>query len=269
MARSMMEHRYPVVVGKDFAGVVDAVGDGVTRFAVGEEIAGITPYEPHVSNGSYAEYVVVPAEGFVERKPQNLTFEQAASVGLAAVTALVAVEAVEASQGDLVLVVGATGGVGTYTVQIAARHGATVVATGLPEDEEWIRGLGASEVVDYAGDVAEAVREKHPEGVDALIVAVHLGEEFGPIAELVKEGGKIASTVGGADAEAIASRKIGAANVLGQADPGPYAGVLRMAAEGSLTVPITRTFTFDELPEALGLVGKRRSRGKVAVTIGS
>ena len=85
----------------------------------------------------------------------------------------------------------------------------------------------------------------------------------------MKDGGKIASAVGGADADAFASRKIGAANILGQADPGPYAEVLRMAADGSLTVPITQTFTLDELPEALGLVGKRRSRGKVAVTIGS
>jgi D-arabinose 1-dehydrogenase-like Zn-dependent alcohol dehydrogenase len=113
------------------------------------------------------------------------------------------------------------------------------------------------------------VKKEHPEGVDALIVAVHLGEEFGPTAELVKDGGKIASTVGGADADAFASRKVDAANVLGQADPGPYTEVLRVAAEGSLTVPITRTFTFEELPEALGLVGKRRSRGKVAITIGS
>jgi len=265
----MMEHRYPVIVGKDFAGVVDAVGDGVTRFAVGDEVAGITPNEPHLSRGSFAEYAVVPAEGFTEPKPENLNFEQAASVGLAALTALVAVDAVEASNGDLVMIAGATGGVGSYAVQLAARRGSTVIATGLPEDEEWIRGLGASEVVDYSGDAAAALREKHPEGVDALIVVVQLGEQFGPTAELVKDGGKIASAVGGADAEAFASRKIDAANILGQADPGPYTEVLRMAADGSLSVPITRTYTFDELPEALGLVGKRRSRGKVAVTIGS
>ncbi len=269
MARGMMEHRYPVVVGKDFAGVIDAVGEGVTRFAVGDEVAGITPNESHLSSGSFAEYVVVPAEGFIERKPESLDFPQAASVGLAAVTGLVAVDAVGASQGDLVLIVGATGGVGNYAVQLAARNGATVIATGLPEDKEWIRALGASEVVDYSGDVAAAVREKHPEGVDALIVVVHIGDEFGPTAELVKDGGKIASAVGGADAEAFASRKIDAANILGQADPGSYAEVLRMAAGGSLTVPITRTYAFAELPEALGLVGKRSSRGKVAVTIGS
>lgn len=268
LARGSMEHRYPVVGGKDYAGVIESMGEGVTRFAVGDEVAGIAPPEPFVSSrGSYAEYIVAPAEGWIERKPANLDFEKAASVGLAALTALVSVDTVEPSGGDVVLVVGATGGVGSYAVQLAARRGATVVATALPEDERWIRGLGATEVVDYAGDAVAAVREKHPEGVDALVVAAHLGEAFGPAAELVKDGGKIASTVGGADAEAFAGRGITAVNVYGQSDPEIFAKVLRMAADGELTVPIIRTFAFDELPEALGLVGRRRSRGEFAVTI--
>lgn len=267
-ARGSMEHRYPVVGGKDYAGVIESMGEGVTRFAVGDEVAGIAPPEPFLSSrGSYAEYLVAPAEGWIERKPANLDFEKAASVGLAALTALVSVDTVEPSGGDVVLVVGATGGVGSYAVQLAARRGATVVATALPEDERWIRGLGATEVVDYAGDVAAAVREKHPAGVDALVVAAPLGEAFGPAAELVKDGGKIASTVGGADAEAFAGRGITAVNVYGQSDPEAFRKVLRMAADGELTVPVIRTFAFDELPEALGLVGKRRSRGKFAVTI--
>jgi len=97
---------------------------------------------------------------------------------------------------------------------------------------------------------------------------VHLGEGFGPIAELVKDGGKIATTVGAADVDALAGRRIGATNVMGQADQGPFASVIRMAGDGTLSVPITRTFTFEQLPEALGLVGNRRSRGKFAVTIG-
>lgn len=268
MARGTMEHRYPVVAGKDYAGGIESVGEGVTRFAPGDEVLGIVPPEPYLSRGSYAEFLVVPAEGFIEPKPATLDVERAASVGLAALTALVSVEAIDPSERDLVLVVGATGGVGTYAVQLAAGRGATVIATGLPEDEGWIRELGAAEVVDYSGDVAAAVREKHPAGVDAFIDAVHLGDGFGQVAELVKDGGKIATTVGSADAEALARRGIGAANVMGQADPGPFAGVVRMAGDGSLTVPITRTFGFDELPEALGLVGKRRSRGKLAVTIG-
>lgn len=267
MARGMMEHRYPVVCGKDYSGVIDSLGDGVTRFTVGDEVLGITPGAPFLSSGSYAEYLVVPDEGFIERKPRNLDFERAGALGLAALTALVSVDAIEPSNGDVVLVVGAAGGVGSYAVQLAAARGATVIATARPEDQAWLRGLGASEVVDYSGDVAAAVRSAHPDGVDGLIVAVHLGDGFGPTAGLVKDGGRIASTVGGADAEALAERGIRATNVMGQADPEAFADLVRMAAAGTLAVPITRTFTFDELPEALGLVGERRSRGKFAVTI--
>jgi NADPH:quinone reductase-like Zn-dependent oxidoreductase len=267
MARGMMEHRYPVVIGKDYAGVIEAVGEGVTRFSVGDEVAGIVPPEPHLSRGSYAEFVAVLAEGYLEPKPADLDFEQAASVGLAALSALVSVDTIDPSDGDLVLVVGATGGVGAYAVQIAAARGATVVATGLAEDEDWIRELGASEVVDYSGDVPSAVRERHPGGVDAVIVAVHLGDAFGPTAELVKDGGKLATLVGG-DLDALAGR-IEGVSVYGQSDPAAFARVIRMAGEGTLTVPVTRSFPFEELPEALGLVGKRHARGKVAIAVAS
>jgi NADPH:quinone reductase-like Zn-dependent oxidoreductase len=267
-ARAMMEHHYPVIGGKDFAGVIDAVGEGVTRFAVGDEVLGIVPNAPFLSVGSFAEYVVVPQEGFIQPKPSNLEFEQGASIGLAALTALVSVDAVEASEGDVVLIVGAAGGVGSYAVELAAARGATVVATARPEDDEWIRGLGAAEAIDYSGDVAAAVRSAYPDGVDGLIVAVNLGDAFGPTAALVKDGGKIASTVGGADA--FAERDIRATNVQGQSDNHEtFAEVVRLAAAGTLAVPITRSFAFDELPEALGLVGETRSRGKFAITISS
>ena len=85
-------------------------------------------------------------------------------------------------------------------------------------------------------------REAHPEGVDALIIAVHVGDGFDGLAGLVRDGGAIATTVGGAE-------------------------VVRLAGDGSLTVPLTKTYAFDELPQALGLVGERSSRGKVAITI--
>ena len=267
-ARPMMEHRYPVVGGKDLAGVVDQLGEGVTRFTVGDEVAGITPAGMVVSSvGSYAEHVVVPEEGFLEPKPASLDFEQAASVGLAALAAQASLDAVQASEGDVVLIVGASGGVGAYAVQLAAKRGATVLATSLPEDEAWLRRLGASEVFDYSSDLVPAIRERHPDGIDALIVAVHLGDAFGPTAELVKDGGRLASTVGGAEAEGVAARGITGTDVNAQSDPEVFRTVMGMAGEGSLEVPITRTFGFDDLAQALGLVGELRSRGKFAVTI--
>jgi NADPH:quinone reductase len=267
MARGMMEHRYPVVVGKDFAGVVDAVGDGVERFSVGDEVTGIAPPEEHVGRGAYAEFIVVPATGFLEPKPSNLSFEQAASVGLAALTALVGVDAVGASDGKVVLVTGATGGVGSYAVQIAAARGATVIATSQPDDESWVRSLGASEAVDYRGDVAKAVRGSHPDGIDALIDAVNMGDAHNAVAGLVKDGGHVVSTTGSADEDGLTARGVGATNVFAQSDPARFASVVRMAGDGDLQVPIRQTFSFDELPKALGLVGERSSRGKFAVTI--
>jgi NADPH:quinone reductase len=265
MARGMMEHRYPVVLGKDFSGVVDAVGEGVDAFDVGDEVVGITPVGPAVDAvGAYAEFVSVPAIGYTTAKPSDLDHERAASVGLAALTALVSVDAVSAAAASTVLIVGATGGVGTYAVQLAAARGANVLATARPDDETWIRGLGATETVDYAGDVVAQVREAHPDGVEALIIAVHVGDGFDGLAGLVRDGGAIATTVGGPDE---VDRGISLANVFAQADPAPFAEVVRLAGEGSVTVPLTKTYAFDELPQALGLVGQRSSRGKVAITI--
>lgn len=265
MARGMMEHRYPVVPGKDFSGVVDAVGEGVEAFSVGDEVIGITPTSQTVdAAGAYAEFVVVPATGIIAAKPAGLDHERAASVGLAALTALVAVNAVSATPGSPVLIVGATGGVGTYAVQLASARGANVIATALPDDETWIHGLGATETVDYSADVVAQVREAYPDGVDALIVAVHVGDGFDGLAGLVRDGGAIASTVGGPD---DVGREISVALLYPQSDPAPFEEVVRLVTEGSLTIPLTKTYAFEDLPEALGLVAERRSRGKTAITI--
>lgn len=225
------------------------------------------PPAMHVGDGAYAEIIAVPAEGFIQPKPASLSFEQAASVGLAALAGDVAVAAANVSDGDVVLITGATGGVGTYAVQVAAARGARVIATGLPEDEDWIRSLGATEVVDYSEDVAEAVRATHPEGIDALIDAVNRGDDHGAVAALVKEGGFVVSTTGSADEEGLRARRVGGVNVMAQADPGAFSRVLEMAGDGRLQVPVTQTFSFDELPNALGLVGSRSSRGKLAIRI--
>jgi NADPH:quinone reductase-like Zn-dependent oxidoreductase len=267
MGRGMLEHRYPVVVGKDHSGVIDAVGEGVDRFAVGDEVTGITPEVGHVRNGTYAEFVVVASDTFLEPKPANLDHVSAASVGLAAATAVVSVDTADPKEGETVLIVGATGGVGTYAVQLAAARGAIVVATARPDDDSWIRKLGASDTVDYSRDVAAQMRERHPGGVDALILGVRTEDGPAGLADLVREGGRVASLVGGADADAVSARGIVGTNVYGQADPGAFTRAVDLVARGELAVPITRTYGFEKIPEALGLVGSRSSRGKIAIRI--
>lgn len=268
MARGSMEHRYPVVIGKDYAGVVDALGEGVTRFAEGDEVVGVLPTEPHLQRGAYAEAVVVPAEGFIERKPAGISFEEGGSIGLAGLTALLAVDAIAPARDDLVLISGAAGGVGGFAIQLAAARRAHVIATGLPEDMDRLSALGASETVDYSDDEAAAVREKHPEGIDGLIVAVPLGDAFGSVAALVKDGGKVATATGSSGEDALAARGVTISSIFSGADPSALERLVRLVAEGSLSVPVTEIFGFEELPQALGMVGERHSRGKFAITIG-
>jgi NADPH:quinone reductase-like Zn-dependent oxidoreductase len=269
MAKGMMEHRFPVVVGKDFAGVVDAVGEGVTRFGPGDEVVGIVPTEQFLWRGSFGEYVVVPADGFVGAKPANVDFASAAGLGLAGLAALVSVDAIDPSKGDVVLVVGATGGVGAYAVQLASGRGATVIATGLPQDEAWLRELGASEVVDYTGDVAAWVGEHHPDGIDALIDFVNRDAgALTNLAEVVKDGGRLATTMGTADVEGLGARNVTATNVVAQSDPAQFVRLLQIAGEGALTVPVTRTFSLHDLHEGLELLGAGQARGKYVVTLG-
>ena len=100
--------------------------------------------------------------------PDGVDLAQAGAAALAAVTALAVHDALSLNQGDTVLMIGANGGVGTIAVQLAAAAGATVVAPGLPEDHEYLRGLGVAEVLDRNGDIAAQVRQRHPDGVDAL-----------------------------------------------------------------------------------------------------
>jgi len=144
----MMPHEYPVVLGRDAAGVVEAVGAGVDHVAVGDEVFGHVLLAPPIQAGTLAEYAVLAAAA-VSTKPAGLDFVSAAPLPLAGAAASAAVDLVEAQAGQTVLVNGASGGVGSYAVQLLAAKGATVIATGTSEDTDRLKGLGASIVVDY------------------------------------------------------------------------------------------------------------------------
>jgi NADPH:quinone reductase-like Zn-dependent oxidoreductase len=258
----VMEHALPTVVGRDFAGVIEAVGSDRTDFAVGDEVLGFIPSAPPLHDGTYAE-LVTSSNVVLARKPAELSFEVAAAIPLAGATALDAVDAVDPGPGDVVVIAGATGGVGSFAIQLAARRGATVVATARPgEEEAFVRGLGASEAVDYsAGDVAGAIRTSYADGVTALIDLVNRDDAFGPMAALVRDGGRIATTLGAADVDALAGRQVRATNIMGAPDPEKLTTLAEAAAGGSLRVEVQRTYPLEEANEALqafssGTIGK-------------
>jgi NADPH:quinone reductase-like Zn-dependent oxidoreductase len=254
----MMEHRFPVVLGKDFAGTVAAVGEGVTGFAVGDKVFGVVT-KAYLGDGGFGEYVTVPEAVGIAKLPEGVDVTAAGAVGLAGTAAVDALDAASPQAGETVLISGATGGVGAIAVQYAATAGAKVIATARPgEEADFVRGLGAHEVVDYTGDLSAQVGAAAPQGVD---VVVHLAGDGPVLAELLTEKGRIASTVGyGADQHPAATFIM--------ANPTP-ATLQRLAADlaaGRLSVPVERTYPLDEVPAAFGEFAAG-ARGKIAITV--
>jgi NADPH:quinone reductase len=259
-----MEHRFPLVPGMDASGTVEALGDGVEAWTVGEEVFGSVG-KRYLGEGTLAEFATMSG-ATVARKPDSMVHPAAAAIPVAGATALTMGDALQLSSGHLVLAVGATGGVGSYFVQIAARRGANVVAVCRGENADYARGLGAAEVIDYtAGDVAEALRSLHPDGIDA-IADMHGGkEEIARLAEQVRSGGRIASAVGAADPEALAGRGIEATNVQGIVTTASLEVLAGMLDRGEITAPEIHSFSLDDAGEAFATVATGHVRGKIVV----
>jgi NADPH:quinone reductase-like Zn-dependent oxidoreductase len=174
------EHRFP------------PVGPGVTDYAEGDRVFGVVT-KPHLGDGSFAEYVTVPTSVGIAKLPDDVDFRRGAALGLAGSAAMACIEAADPGPGKTILVTGATGGVGNQVVQLAARAGAHVIATGCSDDEcSLVESLGAAEIVDYGEDVPSAVLAKHPDGVD---VVVHLAGDPGSLVRVLRQGGTLVSTL--------------------------------------------------------------------------
>lgn len=190
--RGMMEHRFPVVLGKDFAGEVDAVGPDVEGYQAGDRVFGVVMKDT-LGDGSFGEYVTVPVAFGLAKLPDRIDFTEAAALGLAGTAAVDAFDAANVAADQSVLVVGATGGVGQQVLQLAARAGATVIATAHSAEEvELVTKLGAAHTVDYRNDVAHQVHALYPDGVD---VVLHFAGDPAPLLPVVKPGGTLVSTM--------------------------------------------------------------------------
>lgn len=260
--RGMMEHEFPAGLGRDFAGTVDAVGDGVSAFAPGDDVFGVVLTQP-LRAGGLAEFLVIPEDHNVAPIPAGLDHATAGVLGLAGAAARVCLDTIAPAAGETVLISGATGGVGAVLTQLAAARGATVIATAKPGAEtEYVTAQGASHAVDYSGDLAAQVRAVAPAGVDA---AVHLAGDPVGLADLVRDGGRFVSLLNG-DAGQAPERGVVATATFAT----PHRGVLEaLAADvlaGRITVPVQHTYALAEVPQAFGdfMAG---TIGKLAVTI--
>jgi NADPH:quinone reductase-like Zn-dependent oxidoreductase len=260
------KHRFPLILGFDAAGVIERVGAGVTELAEGDEVYGYL-FKPVMGGGSYAEYVSAPAS-IVARKPESVGFAESAALPTPGLAAMDLVDAVDLREGETVLVVGATGGVGSYAVQLAARRGARVIATARRANETFVREFGAAETIDHTReDLVEAVLVAHPDGIEAIIDVASDREALGHIAGLVKKGGRVASSVYAADAGGLTGRDIRAANVSMQPDARRLRELARLVDAGEISVRLARAFPLERAPEALEESRLGHVRGKLVLLV--
>ncbi|MCW3842569.1 NADP-dependent oxidoreductase [Micromonospora yasonensis] len=252
MMRGAMEYRYPVVLGKDFAGEVEAIGGNAARLRVGDPVFGVV-MRSYLGDGAWAEYVTVDDGYGITRVPEGLDLATAGALGLAGATALDALAAIAPGPRDTVLVAGATGGVGAFAVQYARAAGARVVATARPgPPTDFVRELGADEVVDYTADLAAQVRAVAPDGVSAV---VHLAGDGAQLAGLLAPDGRLASTIGFGPEQHPA-----ATSILGSPAPETLDRLAGDVAAGRVRVPVSHRYELAEVPQALsdfsGVLGK-------------
>jgi NADPH2:quinone reductase len=260
MLKDMVEHEFPITLGRDYAGVVEQVGADVTGFSVGDEVFGFIPgMSPTVRDGSWAELIVVPESMSIARTPNGVDLASAGAAPLAAITAMTAVDGLALAREDTLLVVGATGGVGSFAVQLATAAGATVIAPALPEDEDYLRGLGGAEILPRDGDIAAATRERHRDGVDALLDTVSYAP--GAYDGALKDSARVASP------NNAAGEGPGRTNVMSVPTAENLQRLAQLLDAGALHVPIQQTYPLDQATAAMNALATTHTQGKVALQI--
>jgi NADPH2:quinone reductase len=240
----------PVVPGADVAGVVDALGEGVTRFSPGEELFGQV-WTDGKPAGTYAEEVVVTDDAALAPVPNTMDATIAAALPTAGCTGLDLVESLQPLDGKLVLIVGAGGGVGSFATQFAANAGAHVIANTHQTANGRMHAYGAAETVDRANaSVVDAVNAAHPHGIDVLIDLVSDRDAFAEVASLVRPGGSALSVVGAADVEALASDGITGINYGVQVTTDLLRRVSDAIVAGRIDPPPITEIQLDDVPAA-------------------
>ena len=250
------------ILGADIAGVVEAVGAQVQRFRPGDAVFG------DIGQGGFAEYAAAPEDRLV-RKPDQVTFEQAAAVPVAALTALQGLRDVGQLQPDQhVLINGASGGVGTFAVQLARLFGAEVTGVCSPSKMELVRAQGAHHVIDYTREDFAARAHAYD-----LVLDLALMRSVASARQAVRPGGTYA-VAGGHGArllQAMALKPwrsgVNVAIVMAETKPDDLGYLADLLADGRLTPALDRRFTLGTVPDAIRHVEKGQARGKVVVRL--
>jgi NADPH:quinone reductase-like Zn-dependent oxidoreductase len=251
--------RFPWIPGRDFSGVVAALGAGVTDFAVGDVVFGVVE---RTADGCYAEKVAVRA-AILARKPDHLSHVEAAALALTGLTALVSLEdTLKLKRAETILIQGGAGGVASIAIQVARHIGARVISTTSARNLEYVRSLGADPVIDYnAQDFTQVVS-----GCDAVFDTVGGDVALRSFAVL-RPGGRAAFIASGARAPAAPRPDVSALRPDVRRDRPHLERIVALVASGAVRVPEIRIFPLSEAAEAHRVSENRHFRGKLVLAV--
>ncbi len=250
---------FPYVLGRDFSGVVSALGAGVSDFEVGDAVFGVLAGG---RDGTYQEKVVEKAS-ILCAKPAALTHVDAAALALTGLTAIVAIEdTIKLKRGETILIQGGAGGVAGYAIQLAKHLGAHVVTTTSTANVDYVKGLGADQVIDYSKeDFTRIVKD-----VDAVFETVG-GDVAIRSFGVIKSGGRAAFIASGAKAPASPRADVQSLRPAVGRDRPHLERIVHLQAVGAVRVPEKRVFPLREAAEALRISAGRHFRGKLVLQV--
>jgi NADPH:quinone reductase-like Zn-dependent oxidoreductase len=267
LLQARMPNHLPIILGWDMAGVVVETGYAARRFCVGDEVFAYAR-RPAIQNGTYAEYISIP-ECYIAHKPDSLSFEEAASVPLAALTAYQCViEKGNLARGQHVLILGASGGVGSYAVQFAKILGAVVYAVAGEGRESYLKSIGADHVIDYSkGDFKEQLKQLLPSGADLAFDCV--GKDSVVKAyECVKENGILVSILAQVNQELADKNKIQFKYHFVEPNVRQLDSIGKWIDEGKVKVHVQSVYDLRDVAKAHEQIETGHTLGKIVLRIG-
>ena len=267
--KNMMPLNFPAILGGDFAGVVKEIGEGVTEFKVGDEVFGSANIFSGGS-GSFAEFATAKARN-AAIKPKNITFEQVGALPLVGSSAVQALEEhMNLHNDQKILIHGGAGGIGHIAIQLAKTLGAYVVTTVSGNDKDFVKQLGADEVIDYKNEKFEEKIKDPSTGSGQVFDAVFYtvgGEVTNKSLQVLKKGGVLVSMIGEPDAKFAEEREITAIRQGTKVNTKHLERLAQLIENGKIKVNIAKIFPLDQIQDAFKYQEELHSRGKIVLKI--
>ena len=264
MLKDAIPTEFPAIPGWDVAGVVEENGFAARRFKKGDEVYAYAR-RPTIQHGTFAEYIALP-ESYLAHRPKKVSMEASGGIPLVGLTAYQSIfDAGSLKKGQTLLILGASGGVGTLAIQLAKSAGATVIGVASKKNHDYMKELGADKVIDYSdGDVGKSVKNLASGGVD-LIFHCSRGNSLSECmkAGVLKENGRVVSIT---KSKPEPEWDVTYDYVFVEPNAAQLKHIAELADEGKIKVPVTKTFALDDVQNALEEIESLHTRGKLVIT---